>query len=240
MQHSNLGLACSEVAAESYFGKNWKTDDRWKLFFCGEDLGPFANDLDARSVRRSLGISDDAFVVGHVGSFRDMQKNHIFLVRIARELIEADGRLRLLLVGDGALRPDVEREVARAGIKDQVIFTGTRADVPQLMGAMDLFLFPSLSEGLGLVMVEAQAAGLKCVHSDVIPREAIVIPQLCWSVSLTKSPADWAQAVLDLLEVESPVARKDALQIVKNSKFNIRYSIKELERIYSSARKSRD
>ncbi len=179
------GLAASQAAAADLFGPDWQADRRWRVLYCGIDLAPFQGEVDPALVRGEFGIPPDAWVVGHVGSMWMGQKNHPFLVQVAAEVVRRDPGMRLLLVGGGPLRAAVERQVEESGLGGKVIFAGLRPDVPRLLrGAMQVFLFPSLHEGLGLGLVEAQAAGLPCVISDTIPREADVVPSLVQRLSL--------------------------------------------------------
>jgi glycosyltransferase involved in cell wall biosynthesis len=229
---STHGLACSALAAEAYFGNDWRNDPRWNVLCCCEDFSPFAEQVDALEVRRSLRIPRDGIVIGHVGSFRE-EKNHAFLIRIARELTKRDKRFYFLFVGDGVLRRAVEEQVIETGLKDHVIFTGMRSDVAHLLlGAMDLFLFPSLSEGLGLALVEAQAAGLPCVVSTVVPAEAVVVRDLVCELSLSLSADEWAQTIYEQVLKNCPVARNEALDQVRASAFNLERSIDRLLMLY--------
>ncbi len=233
-QCATHGLACSALAASSYYGKGWQSDPRWSVFYCGVDLTPFAEEVDSHALRSALGIPEHSFVVGHVGSFRNRQKNHAFLVKIANELSQIDKTIYWLLVGDGVLRHTIQNEATRLGLIDRMIFTGLRSDVPQLMyGAMDVFLFPSLYEGLGLVMVEAQAAGLPCVCSDVIPEEADVVPGLVMRMSLTQPAIDWAHAIVNMRKSNQLPSRKEALKMVEESPFNLFNTIHVLESLYA-------
>jgi glycosyltransferase involved in cell wall biosynthesis len=229
-RYATMGLAPSNLAAIGRFGPNWQADPRWSVLFYGIDLHPFKVNFDSSEVREELGIPPDAFVIGHVGRFAK-QKNHHLIIQIAQELGRQDRNFRLLLVGIGPLRPDIENLVHQFGLQDKVIFTGMRPDVPRLMkGAMDVFLFPSFCETLGIVLVEAQAAGLPCVLSDTIPAEAEVVKPLCRRQSLADTPSKWAAAVLAAREVKiTPAA---ALDIVEQSNFNIESSCRKLTALY--------
>ena len=145
--------------------------------------------------RAMLGIPEDALVIGHVGRF-DPQKNHALLVRIAAAALRRAPRAVLVLVGDGPLRPAVEAEAARLGIRERLLFTGVRADVAALLRAFDALVFPSLREGLPLVGLEAQAAGTPLVLSDAITRELVVVPELFTWRSLEDAPEAWAESAL--------------------------------------------
>lgn len=229
---ATLGLAASRKAAADLFGPAWHDDARWRIHHCGLDLAPFRQQVDPLAVRAELGFPADALVVGHVGRFT-AQKNHSFLLEIVGEAARREPRLRLLLVGDGPLRPAVERQAAQLGLAERVVFAGPRHDVPRLMlGAMDLLLFPSLFEGLGLVLVEAQAAGLPCLLSGVIPEEADVVKPLVHRLSLAGAAAGWVETILAIGEARAPLTRPQALRLVEQSPFNIRTEVRELERLY--------
>ncbi|MBN1587260.1 MAG: glycosyltransferase family 1 protein [Candidatus Omnitrophica bacterium] len=219
---ATVGLACSELAAASLFGLKWKNDPRWKVLYCGIDLEPFKAPVDRAEVRTELGLPLDAFVLGHVGGFREA-KNHEFLLDIFAQVAKRESKAWLLLVGEGSLRKKIEQKAQRLGLEDKVIFAGVRADIPRLMkGAMDVFVFPSRWEGLGLVLVEAQAAGLRCAISDVIPAEVVIIPQLVCRLSLS-GLENWAQQVTNGEWLSEQVSKSQLL--VENSKFNIRVSL---------------
>lgn len=233
-RHATVGLAASRKAAESLFGPEWDGDPRWRLLYYGIDLSPFRIHEDRTGVRRPLGIPDDAIVIGHAGRFV-RQKNHRFLVEIAAEVGRREPGMRLLLIGDGSLRPAVEKMVAEAGLRERTLFAGVREDVPRLMlGAMDVFLMPSLHEGLPLVLIEAQAAGLPIVMSSVIPGEAAVVSKLVTRLSLEADAATWADAILASVDGGRLNGRSDALLQVENSGFGIGSSIADLQRIYEA------
>ena len=216
------------------FGSRWKSDHRWQVLYYGLDLTPFQEQVNSTSVRAELGIPQDAFVIGHVGRFA-LQKNHQFLIDIMAEIAQREPNMRLLLIGTGSLRPEMEERLAQLGLTDKVIFAGTRPDVPRLMlGAMDVFLFPSLYEGLGLVLIEAQAAGLPCVFSDVVPKEADVIKPLINRLSLSQSASEWAEVVLAQRNTDLPIQQSEALSILQcDSPFSIQKCVENLTDIYS-------
>lgn len=232
-KYSTTGLACSRPAAADLFGQAWETDPRWKIHHCGIDLDHFKVAANREKVRIELGLPDDAFVVGHVGRFAD-SKNHTFLVKVFHEIVKNEPKARLLLVGAGSLSRTIKEQINRAGLSELVIFAGVRPDVPRLMlGAMDVFVFPSLYEGLGLVLIEAQASGLPCVISDVIPEEADVVKPLVSRMSLSQSPSIWAMEVLKMRERKGLITQSEALAKLEESSFNIIRGVKELESLYS-------
>ena len=184
-----------------------------QLFACGRDAGDWMfggapyqivpNAIDAAAyvydpgkraaVRQQLGLAD-ALVIGHVGRFNP-QKNHPFLLEMFAALLQTEPNAVLLLVGGGVDMPKIQARARALGIADRVRFLGVRSDVADLMQAMDVFVFPSLYEGLGIALIEAQAAGLPCIVSDSIPQEAY-LTNLVDTVALSASPEVWAQKIL--------------------------------------------
>ena len=239
-RHANVGLACSTIAAHSYYGNNWQHDPRWRVLSYSESFAPFHDNISPIAIRRELGFPEDSFIIGHVGSFRDGQKNHSLIIKITQQLSAQDPSIFFLLIGEGILRKEIERMAAQAGIANRIIFTGSRNDVPHCMlGAMNVFLFPSLYEGLGLVMVEAQAAGLPCLCSDVVPHEADIVPELVKRIPLSESPANWAKTLIAMKNSPLKYSKQKALELVEKSNFNISTSIKTLEALYSLSKDSK-
>ena len=204
-QFATRGLAVSDAAAVALFDEAWRRDPRWDIARCGLDFGGFSSASDAAAVRAEWGLSPDALVLGHVGRF-DPQKNHALLLRIAQATFAREARARLVLVGDGPLRPTVEADAARLGIRDRVVFAGIRSDVARVLRAFDVFVLPSVREGLPLVGLEAQAAGLPIVLADSITREVVVLPELFTWLS-TSDPVDgWARAILEAARKRAPAS----------------------------------
>jgi glycosyltransferase involved in cell wall biosynthesis len=230
-RYATAGLAASQNAAAALWGPNWESDGRWRVFHCGIDVNRFRAGADRERARAELGIPPGCVVVGHVGSFGGV-KNHSFLIRMAREMMSSNDRVWLLLVGEGAGRREAEEQVRRLGIGRRVVFAGLRSDVPRLMkSAMDVFVFPSLYEGLPLAVVEAQAAGLPVVISDSVTREVAVAAGLVTWRSLSDSISSWVSATC--AASVTPVAiRESALAQVERSTFNIRTGIERLEELY--------
>jgi glycosyltransferase involved in cell wall biosynthesis len=193
---ATAGLAVSYPAAKSLFGENWETDARWRVSHLGVDLEPFSHPVDSSNARTELGIAEHAFVVGHVGRFFS-QKNHTFLLDIAKHVCAMTPDAVFVLVGDGPFRSAMERKAENLGISRNIIFAGIRDDIARLMrGVMDVFLFPSLYEGLPLVLIEAQAAGLPCFIADTISPETDIVPQLVTRLSLADSAQTWAESAV--------------------------------------------
>ena len=232
-KHSTLILTITKEAAKATLGKKFSSVKNWDILPCGIELDSFSNTIEKINVRRELGIPESAFVIGHVGRF-SRQKNQIFVVKIAAELNRFEPNIRVLLIGDGPLRAETEAAVMQAGLSDKVIFTGLRTDVPQLMlAAMDVFVFPVLFEDLGMVIIEAQAAGLPCIISDAIVEEAVIVKPLVYRLSLNDSASTWAKAIFRVRGMKSDSTKTEALITLNKSHFNIDNNVAELQNIYS-------
>jgi glycosyltransferase involved in cell wall biosynthesis len=231
-RYATVGLAASRKAGVSLFRHNWEQDPRWRVLYCGVDFAPFLHTVDHQAIRTELGIPDKAFVIGHVGRF-NTQKNHQLLVQIATEVVKYEPRTHFLLVGTGPLRPMIEQQVAHAGLGDHITFAGVRSDVPRIMlGAMDVFIMPSLYEGLPLVGMEAQAAGLPWVLSDTVTGEVDMIPQLIRRLSPSQPASVWATALLEARNAARSLTQPMAQAIMQNSPFSVQSSMQELEHVY--------
>jgi glycosyltransferase involved in cell wall biosynthesis len=234
-RYATAGLGCSDVASANLFGNDWQADPRWQLYYCGIDLSAFDRMPDRASIRQELGIPEDAFVIGHVGRFQ-AQKNHAFLVDIFAELLDREPQAYLLLLGEGPLRAEIERLVIARQLDRHTLFAGSRPDVPRLMvGAMDAFVMPSLCEGLPLVGIEVQAAGLPSLLSDEITQEVCIVRPLVEYLSLSRSAASWAEAILRARQ-RVPLPQSAALTCVRQSPFNIQVGVPQLTRIYTGGR----
>lgn len=150
----------------------------------------------ANATRVDFGVEPQVFLVGHVGRFW-AQKNHAFLIDIFKRIADLKPNSKLVLVGNGGRQNEIREKVQKLDLVDKVIFTGVRDDIPNLMQAMDVFVLPSLYEGLPVTMVEAQAAGLPCVISDKVPPECILTDGLVNVVPLSASPDTWAAKILE-------------------------------------------
>ena len=142
------------MAATALFGSGWQEDTRNRIVYCGIDAEAFARRQDTSAeVMRPAGSTRE-LLIGHVGRFAE-QKNHAFLLEVAAAVLQREPSARLLLIGDGPLRAQVAERAAQLRIADRVTFAGHRADVAGLLGQMDVFVLPSLFEGLPFVGLEA-------------------------------------------------------------------------------------
>lgn len=204
-RHATLILGGTRGAIESFAGPNWRRDPRLRVVRYGIDLAAFEAPADADGVRRELGVDASARLLIHVGRFVEA-KNHLGLVECFRELCRRRGDLALLLVGSrGECQEAVKRRVSEYGLGGRVFFLGAREDLARLLKSSDVFVLPSVREGMPLVMLEATAAGLPVVASDLPgTREA---NEECCLARLVRPDAPatvWADAVQEALSEPRP------------------------------------
>lgn len=221
-------MACSDKAGRWLFGNRIIRSNNYMIIPNAIDATKFEFNQTRRSqVRHDLGV-DDKYVIGHVGRLTE-PKNHDFLIDIFYELKAIQNDVVLLLVGDGDLRSSIENKIDKLGIKDSVILVGNKSNTYDYYQAMDLFAFPSLWEGLGIVAIEAQASGLPCFISDKIPLEVDLGVDLIRIVSLEKSASEWAQQI----SKEKMVERKGWKEAVIDAGFDIESNSQFLQKFYT-------
>lgn len=198
--------ACGVEAGKFLYGKNAD----FKVFKNAVKINDFVyNPMKDRSMRERLRLPFDALVVGNVARFGP-QKNHTFLLDIFKEIHILKPNAVLLLCGDGELRTSMEEKAQKLGLKDCVHFLGVRSDVCEIMQTFNVFLFPSLYEGLPVSIIEAQAAGLQIVLSDTIDPQTDVTGN-CHFISLQESPQQWACKVIEF-GVQPRLSTKAAIE----------------------------
>jgi glycosyltransferase involved in cell wall biosynthesis len=186
--------ACSRDAGESLFGKKFHKNGR--VINNAISLEKFVYKESVREeIKRSLSI-ENCYVVGHVGWFNP-QKNHTYIIEIFKNVVAKKKNARLILIGDGEYKNEIEQECKKKSIEDKVLFLGVRDDVNRIMNAFDVFLFPSKYEGLGIALIEAQSLGIPCVFSDTIPEEANVLAKQNRIFSLDDPIEMWTDAVIN-------------------------------------------
>ena len=192
-------MCCSELAGRWLFGNKEYDNGNVYLLNNAIDLDKFKYDEEKRKKKRKeLNIEDDTLVIGHVGRFVE-QKNHRFLIDIFNEVHKQKENSILLLAGQGPLMEEMKEKVKILGIEDSVNFLGQRNDINELYQVMDLFLFPSLYEGLGMVAVEAQVSGLPCVVSTEIPKIAKVTKKITF-INLENKIEIWTEIIFKYLK----------------------------------------
>ncbi|HAQ39737.1 MAG TPA: glycosyltransferase family 1 protein [Clostridiales bacterium] len=226
---SDYMLACSYDAGKWLFGGKNIELNKCKNLKNAIEISKFIFNKDVRmKVRKDLNL-DGKYVVGHVGRFYP-PKNHEFVIDVFNLIKKEKDNAVLILIGDGPDRKIIEDKVQKFGLGNSVIFLGVRSDVNELIQAMDVFLFPSKYEGLGIVLIEAQASGLKCIVSDLIPEEAFVT-DLVESISLKKSTDVWKTAIL---KYSDGYPRRNTYEEIKAKGYDIIDTANWLENFYLS------
>ncbi len=217
------------------------------LFACGKDAGDWmfrghlyqilnnaVNTKDYKydkdlsyKIKSSLNLQDK-IVYGHVGRFNE-QKNHAYLIDIFNEILKKQSNAHLLLVGDGDLRSSIEEKIKSLKLEDHITLTGVRSDVNELLQAMDVFVFPSLYEGLPFVLVEAQSSGLPCLISNTIPQDC-VLTNLIHYKDLNDSAESWANEAIEL----SHNTNREFQQSIIEKGFDIQTEALKLQNFYLS------
>lgn len=183
------------------------------------------NPIIEEEAKKSLHLEGKK-IIGHVGRFNE-QKNHFFLIKIFNEILKSNKEYHLVLIGDGNLKELVEKETVKLEIKKNVHFLGLQENIPFLLQAFDLFLFPSLYEGLPVTLVEAQASGIKVITSSTVTKE-VAITDLITFVNLNKSEKEWAKIVLD----SEVTKKKNTFQLIVDNNYDIFENANKLQNFY--------
>lgn len=224
---SDYFFSCSYEAGEWIFGKDVGTRPNFYLLKNAIDPVRFVfNENKGLEKRKELGI-EGKFVLGHVGRF-DTAKNQAFLLDIFQSVLKREKNAVLILVGDGILRPSVEKKACELGLKDRVLFLGLRSDIPELLQAMDAFVFPSIFEGLPVTIIEAQASGLLCIVSSNITSE-VSVTDLVEYISLEKTVDEWADRVLSFKKGH---VRRNTSEEIRSAGYDVKETAKWLEDFY--------
>lgn len=227
-------FACTEHAGRWLFGN--KSFDDGKVYLCNNaiDTTKFLfNEKIRKKKRRELNIDDDILVIGHIGRFVK-QKNHEFLMEIFSEVHKKNPNTHLILVGQGPLEERVKEKAKSLNLLDSIDFLGQRDDVNEIYQAFDIFVLPSLYEGLGMVLIEAQYSGLYCIASDEVPNVAKIGNNLEF-LSIKNGKNEWCRSILKKGEFYN---RKD--NEIIDSEYNIEIEAKRLQNKYFKLKEEND
>lgn len=218
--------------ATEYFACGKSAGD-W--MFAGHSYHILRNAIDASAyaysperaayIRKKIHVESN-FVIGHIGRF-DPPKNHTFLIDIFCECVKLDSDVKLLLVGEGKERVRIQEKIKSLGVEKNVILMGVRSDITDLLQAIDVFVFPSLYEGLGIAAVEAQAAGVPCILSDKVPVECKMTKNTKF-LSLKDSPEVWAKHILAYKDIP----RMDTYEDICKAGYDIKDNAARLQAFY--------
>jgi glycosyltransferase EpsF len=224
--------ACSKEAALFLFGKRTIEHSKHHLLKNGIDITSFANVEEnfILKVKQELNIPSGSGVIGHIGTF-SKSKNHKFILNILKRMVERNKDLYVVLVGDGPLKKEIEEEAKEQGVYSYIRFLGVRDDVPRLMQAFDVFLFPSIYEGFGIVMIEAQSSGIPCVASDGVPKSTDMNLGLVSFISLTESLDKWIDAIEESFTKVKP-GKELVINYISKQGFDIKSNIPKWVELY--------
>lgn len=227
-KYANYFCACSKEAGEWMFSKNILESNKFTIVNNAIEIDRFIFNQNVRNeIRKEFSIDDETFLVGHVGRFTP-QKNHLFLIDFFYEFTKLKENCKLMLVGQGATMELVKEKVKKLKLEDKVIFVGERIDANRFYQAFDLFVFPSIYEGLGIVLIEAEVSGLPCLVSTEVPKLTKIIDDIDY-ISLEAPIHKWVDSANNILE---KFERKNIYNLISNKGFNIEMEVKKLEKIY--------
>lgn len=220
-------ISCSELAGRWLFGK--KTYDKGEVYIMNNaiDLEKFKyNEEIRKEKRKELRIKEDTIVIGHIGRFVEA-KNHKFLIEVFNKVHKKEPNSILILVGKGPLADEIKEEINNLGLNNSVKVLGQRSDVNELYQVMDCLVFPSLYEGLGMVLIEAQCSGLYCIASNNVPEEAKLTSRVEF-LDLDESQDKWSEQILKT----NYKLRENCTTKIGDSGYDINNECKKLERKY--------
>lgn len=220
-------FACSEMAGKWIFPESYIAQGRVTVLKNGVQSKLYAYDKEkSAEMKRKLGV-EGKFVVGNVARFKP-EKNQTFLVDVFAEILKKNKDSVLLLIGSGETFETVKKKAKDLGMEEQIKFLGIRYDVPDIMQAMDVFVLPSLYEGLPVVGIEAQASGLPCIISEGVTSETDVTG-LCTFLNLNKGAEIWANKILENCKFEN---RKNTQSMIIKAGYDITNTAKYMEDFY--------
>lgn len=218
-------VACSQQAGEWIFKSNY-------------NILPNAINCEkfryTPKQRYNFNTENEKFIIfGHIGKFM-AAKNHLFLIQIFNEISKKIPQAKLLLIGDGYLKHEIICEIEKYDLATKVILTGLRKDIPQLLNSMDIFIFPSLWEGLPMSVLEAQASGLQCILSENVTKE-VALTDLVYYYSLERSPKEWANFIINKLDFKQNRTERSikAIEQITQQGYDIKNATNRLENLYS-------
>jgi glycosyltransferase involved in cell wall biosynthesis len=228
-QYADTWFACGTQAAAFLFGEKHCAEQQIYIIKNAINVESYLfSEENRNALRKQLGY-EGCFIVGHVGRF-NVQKNHEGIIKIFLEVLKYEPKAVLCLVGDGELKNEIEQQTTAYGIRDRVYFAGVRNDVERLFSMMDVFLFPSLFEGLPFAVIEAQANGLPCVVSDTISDEVLLDHNIT-ALPLQKEAAVWAKKILSFKGKKRTEPEKTK-QLMEEAGFDIKIEAEALKQLY--------
>lgn len=221
---STVHCGCSEMAMDYLYGRKWKKDASSHIIHNGIDLDVFSQSIDSET-KVNLGLRDNIHYLITVGRL-SQQKNPLFLVDVMKELCSGRDDIELLWVGSGEMENRVREHITDCGMDQKLHLLGARKDVPQILHCAEAFVFPSLFEGLPIVLIEAQAAGLPCIVSDKVTQE--INMGGCVFLDIENGTKEWSSTIINMID---GIIKKEILP-EKMRQYDVRFMLDQLEKLY--------
>ena len=219
-KYSTTLLACGKEAGGAFFTKEFQIINN------GIELEKFRYSEEARkNIRKELRIEGDEILIGHVGRLEPV-KNHQFMIELIKRLSEYNSKYKMIFIGDGSLRKKIEQDTKKMNINDKVIFAGKRKDVNKIYSAMDLFIFPSLFEGLPVSLIEAQVSGLQVIASDNIDKKVNIVHSMLFLSN--NQIEEW------IINIQNYEPKNRNINEKYFFEYDIRDAVAKLEKIYAA------
>lgn len=227
------GITISENAGKYLYGKNWYKNPKIEHLHCGLDFIPFSTEY---KTQKTDFCKNNDIVLICTGRFF-FQKNHSFVIDVAHDLIKNYGlkNLKFIFAGDGELRGEIEKKISDLELTEYFLLLGSRNDIPALLkNVADIFLFPSLFEGLGLAYIEAQCAGLVCLVSEAVPKEGDILEEHLYRLSIEQGSEIWSRKLVEIIKSmeHKKINKEQSYSLVMESTFNIDVHMSKLLKLY--------
>lgn len=233
LKNANYLFACSQDAGNFLF----KNNNNFITIRNAINLKRFSfNNKNRNEIRNRYKIQKNDILIGNIGRFC-IHKNQIFLLEIFKVLHSKNKNVKLMLIGEGELKDEIQKKIKKEKIEEYVTIVSPTKDIEKYYSAMDLFILPSISEGFGMALIEAQANGLKCITSlDVIPKETVITDKQVTFISLEKLADFWAKKIEEIIHNE--IFNIDNLRVPSfiNNNYNIENEAIKLEKIYKNCK----
>ncbi|MEP9406903.1 glycosyltransferase family 1 protein [Peribacillus frigoritolerans] len=221
-------IACGQEAGYFMYGKK---DFEILTNAINVNSFTYTNPIDIDKIKMDFKIQKGCMVIGHVGRFVQV-KNHNFMINIAEKLKKMDINFKMVFIGDGPLKMDVQHLIERKGLSENIILAGVRSDIPEVMGVFDVFLFPSLFEGLPVSLLEAQASGLPCIVSTGVPKESDVGAGLVKFLEIDNGVDNWVNQIIYEVSKGRGDKKSAGSKLLENG-YDIQDNIQRLMEIYN-------
>lgn len=224
-------LSCSDKAGEFLFGKEILKNKKYSFIPNYVDYKKFTNINTREEMRKQLGIESDEILIGHVGRFM-AAKNHKFIIQILKMMKDKGIKVKGVFVGDGNLRDEIERDLKLYSLTKDVIITGMVKDTENYIGAMDIFLLPSTYEGFGLVLLEAQGAGIPAIGSLEIQKETDMGLGLLKRYSLNESVEFWCERIIEFSNEKIKISKEKREKAFIDKGYHLKEILRKLGEVY--------